>query len=223
MGGCLHLGPTPLLGERDWGGTHATATTTVTEGTFPSHLELSKSRFQLASLATEPSLGPPPPGRGHTDTWRECAQQMLSWEVARNLTRPQAAMVRFVSEPLGSLLALRSTSATVSVPRKLTVQMSLLGLCFAEVEQNPPGVQLLQLLLLGVFLLRPVLMGEALNKSPSLPIPTPSARRDLKVGKAAPRPWSEHGAPSTQPGLSLTIWRSNVQMDLPDLLGQTNH
>lgn len=110
MGGsCLHLGPTPLLGERDMGGgRHATATT-VTEGTFPSHLELSKSRSQLASLATEPSLGPPSPGRGHTDTWRECAQQMRSWEVAKSLTRPETAMVHSVSELLGSLLALRST------------------------------------------------------------------------------------------------------------------
>lgn len=129
MGGCLHLGPTPLLGERDWGG--ATAATTVTEGTFPSHLELSKSRFQLASLAAEPSLGPPPPGRGHTDTWRECAQQMRSWEAARNLARPEAAMVCFVSEPLGSLLVPRSTSATVSAPRKLTAPISLLRLCFS--------------------------------------------------------------------------------------------
>lgn len=139
MGGCLHLGLTPLLGERDWGGGgQAIAATTVTEGTFPSHLELSKSRFQLASLAAaEPSLGPPPPGRGHTDTWRECAEQMRSWEVARNLTRPEAAMVRFVCEPLGSLLALRSTSATVSAPRKLAVKMSL-RLCFVEMEQNPP-------------------------------------------------------------------------------------
>lgn len=130
--------PLPCWERGTGGGGHATAATTVTEGTFPSHLELSKSRFQLASLAAEPSLGPPPPGRGHTDTWRECAQQMRSWEVARNLTRPQAAMVHFVSQPLGSLLALRSTSATVSVPRKLTVQMSLLGLCFVEAEQNPP-------------------------------------------------------------------------------------
>lgn len=139
MGGCLHLGLTPLLGERDWRGGHTTAATTVTEGTFPSHLELSKSRFQLASLAAEPSLGPPPPGRGHTDTWEECAEQMRSWEVARNLARPEAAMVRFVSELLGSLLALRSTSATVSAPRKLTVQMSLL-LCFVEIEQNLPSL-----------------------------------------------------------------------------------
>lgn len=35
---------------------------TVTEGTFPSHLELSKSRSQLAGLAAGRSLGPPPPG-----------------------------------------------------------------------------------------------------------------------------------------------------------------
>lgn len=35
---------------------------TVTEGTFPSHLELNKSRSQLAGLATGPSLGLPPPG-----------------------------------------------------------------------------------------------------------------------------------------------------------------
>lgn len=40
----------------------------VTEGTFPSHLELSKSRSQLAGLAAGPSLGPLPQDRGHTDT-----------------------------------------------------------------------------------------------------------------------------------------------------------
>ena len=34
---------------------------TVTEGTFPSHLELNKSRSQLAGLAAGPSSGPPPP------------------------------------------------------------------------------------------------------------------------------------------------------------------
>lgn len=32
----------------------------VTEGTFPSHLELSKSRSQLAGLAAGPSSGPSP-------------------------------------------------------------------------------------------------------------------------------------------------------------------
>lgn len=118
-GGLPSSGPHSPAGREGLGG-GTTAATTVTEGTFPSHLELSKSRFQLASLAAEPSLGPPPPGRGHTDTWRECAQQMRSWEAARNLTRPEAAMVCFVSEPLGSLLVPRSTSATVSAPRKLT-------------------------------------------------------------------------------------------------------
>lgn len=45
----------------------------VTKGTFPSHLELSKSRSQLAGLAAGPCLGPPPQDCGHTDTWRGCA------------------------------------------------------------------------------------------------------------------------------------------------------
>lgn len=91
MGGCLHLGPTPLLGERDWGGHAATpaTTTTVTEGTFPSHLELSKSRSRACKPGCRTLFGPPSPRTGHTDTWRECAEQMRFWEVARNLTRPE--------------------------------------------------------------------------------------------------------------------------------------
>lgn len=57
-GGCLIWAPFPCWQCGTRGG-HAAA---VTEGTFPSHLELSKSRSQLAGLAAGPSLGPPPPG-----------------------------------------------------------------------------------------------------------------------------------------------------------------
>lgn len=57
-GVCLYRGPTSLLGVKDQG----RPATTVTEGTFPSHLELSKSRSQFAGLAVGPSLGLPPPG-----------------------------------------------------------------------------------------------------------------------------------------------------------------
>lgn len=57
-GGCLIWAPFPCW-QRGTRGGHAAA---VTEGTFPSHLELSKSRSRLAGLAAGPSLGPPPPG-----------------------------------------------------------------------------------------------------------------------------------------------------------------
>lgn len=128
MGGCLHLGPTPLLGERDLGGgarTTPATTTTVTEGTFPSHLELSKSRSRACKPGCRTLFGPPSPRTGpHRHMEGVCrADAVLGGSQKPHKTR--AAMARFVSELLGSLLALGSTSAqgTVSAPRKLKVQV----------------------------------------------------------------------------------------------------
>lgn len=72
MGGLPSSGPHSPAGREGRGGGHtatATATTTtVTEGTFPSHLELSKSRSRACKPGCRTLSGPPSPRMGATQT-----------------------------------------------------------------------------------------------------------------------------------------------------------
>lgn len=82
LGGCLIWAPFPCW-QRGTRGGHATA---VTEGTFPSHLELSKSRSQLAAWLQDPPWAPSPRTVATQTHGRGCVQQMWAWEAARNPT-----------------------------------------------------------------------------------------------------------------------------------------
>lgn len=127
MGGLPSSGPHSPAGREELGGGHAATatTTTVTEGTFPSHLELSKSRSRACKPGCRTLSGSPSPRTGpHRHMEGVCrADAVLGGSQKPHKTR--AAMARFVSELLGSLLALRSTSAqgTAPAPRKLKVQV----------------------------------------------------------------------------------------------------
>lgn len=68
-------------------------------------------------------------------------------------------------------------------------------------------------------------MGEALNMYPSLPIPSPSASRGPKVGKATPLPmvrwWNTFYPAESFPYYPVT--QLTKQICLPVLLGQADH
>lgn len=104
------------------------------EGTFPSHLELSKSRSHSQAWLQDLPWAPSP-RTGATQTHGGCAQQMWAWETARNPTG------RSPSQSVSEARAARPPALRTSLPQGLPCPWGLpagTSLPFNS-RPSPPG------------------------------------------------------------------------------------